>query len=122
MASDAQRIDWSTAEVTDRALSVDFTEPPGKPWRKDFQGVVGLLGRDGQDGWGAIALKKGRIEVAEVAEGSEADLRHFLESAVLQANSHFGTASAGPAADEDAPETPDRRMTATFKRFGLPTQ
>jgi hypothetical protein len=118
--SEAQQIDWSTAEVKGGALSVELTRSPSKSWRKDFERVLTLLGEDGQGGWGEIALAKGRLEVAEVAEGSEGDVRHFLESAVLQVNSDLGAElpTERPAA-ADGP-TPDQRMTATFRRFGLP--
>ena len=121
MDGDAQQIDWSTAKVTDRTLSVRLVERPAKRWREDFQGVLSLLAGEGQRGWGAIKLSKAHIEVADVAEGSEADLRHLLESAVLQANSDVEADSARASPDATgAPETPDRRMTATFRRFGLP--
>lgn len=116
MTSETEQVDWSTSEVKDGTLSVKLTSAPAKPWRRDFQRLLALLDDDGQGGWGQIVLTKRRLEVADVAEGSEDDLRHFLESAILQANSDLGTASA---AAEDAPETRDRRMTATFRRFGL---
>ena len=120
-ANEAQQIEWSTAEVKDGTLSVRLTGAPTKAWRKDFARVLTLLGDDGQAGWGAIALAKRRLEVANVEEGSEADVRHFLESAVLQVNSHLGAeAAAEPPATENA-DTSDRRMTAAFRRFGLPT-
>jgi len=121
MATRVEQVDWSTAEVKDATLSVDLVHAPGKRWRKDFERVLALLGDAGKGDWGEVTVAKGRLRVTEVAEGAEADVRHFIESAMLQVNSHLGAdpAAASPAAHS---ETPDQRMTATFRRFGLPTR
>ncbi|MFZ2112483.1 MAG: hypothetical protein WAU77_01980 [Solirubrobacteraceae bacterium] len=56
------------------------------------------------------------VNVAGVQQGSEPELRHFLESVVLQANSD--TQPEAPE-DDDAGGEPDvdEQMTATFKTF-----
>jgi hypothetical protein len=73
----------------------------------------------GQAAWGEVALSRGRLEVTDVVEGAEGNVRHFLESAVLQVNSDLGAEPLAAPAAEDA-DTADARMTATFRRFGLP--
>jgi hypothetical protein len=119
-ASETPQIDWSTAEVNEGTLSVALTGAATRPWRRDFERVLTLLGDDRHGAWGEIALTKGQVEVSEVAEGSEADVRHLLESALLQVNSDLGAEPpAAPSAGEDVP-APDRRLTVTFRRFGLP--
>jgi hypothetical protein len=81
-------------------------------------GVIERLGRDGHP-WGDIEVGKKKVQVAGVSPGTEVQLRHFLESAVLQAN-----ANAGRTLDEDededgdeAADSPDAEMTAAFRAF-----
>jgi hypothetical protein len=119
MSSPEQRqIDWARAEVKDRALTVGLTGKAGKEWVKRFNGVLGLLGQNA-GGWGEITVHKDMIEVADLQEGSEGDLRHLLESALLQVN-----ADLEPDPDRDAPEAErdpermiDQGMSDTFRGF-----
>lgn len=82
--------------------------------------VIERLGREGPPRrWGAVKVTRGRITVAHVADGAEADLRHELESAVLQANADLGAgadAGAQPVG-RDAGPSRDERMTAAFRGF-----
>jgi hypothetical protein len=102
-------IDWSTAEVRDGKLSVELTEKPSKEWRERLTGVVERLGRDG------VAIKKERLVVEEVAPGTEGDVRHLLESAVLQVNADLAPDEPDEPADERSDA--DREMTDAFRAF-----
>jgi hypothetical protein len=119
MSSPEQRqIDWASAEIEDRALTVGLTGSAGKGWGKRFKGVLGLLGQNA-GGWGEITVRKDTIEVADVQEGSEGDLRHLLESARLQVNADF---EPNPEPDEseaerDPERTIDQGMSDTFRGF-----
>jgi hypothetical protein len=119
MSSPEQRqIDWASAEIKDRALTVRLTGKAGRGWAMHFNGVLGLLEQNAS-GWGEITVHKDTIEVADVQEGSEGDLRHLLESVLLQVNADFE-----PSSDRDAPEaqrdpqrTIEEGMSDTFRGF-----
>jgi hypothetical protein len=124
-ADRARDIDWSGAEFGDGALTVDLKGDGGKGWSKDFSGVLALL-EQSSHGWGKVALKGSRIRVSDVQAGSEEELRHFLESVVLQVNSDLGLQSETTGDDDGADEAQahaqqqeaaERRMAATFRRF-----
>jgi hypothetical protein len=104
-------IEWSGARVDDGELVVELSEPPSAQWRKRATAALGLLQRSGQK-WGDVDIRKDRIVVGDVAEGTEADVRHFVESIVLQANA--GEREPEPEHRDDA----DARMTAAFQAFG----
>jgi hypothetical protein len=123
MAAPEQRnIDWGSAEIEDAKLTVDLTGASSKAWKHRFQGVLTLL-EIPHSRWGPVHLgKKGGIQVAEVQQGAETELRHFLESIVLQANSEL------PQPEEARQDTKeethvdqeaqaDRQMTAAFRAF-----
>ena len=103
-------IDWSTAQVSDAELVVALAPSPPPDWRARAKGAIALLERSGQP-WEAIKVKKDRIVVSGVGEGSEDDVRHFVESIVLQAN-----AGEGEEAEEHVDEA-DERMTSAFQSF-----
>jgi hypothetical protein len=114
-------IEWSTAEMHDGVLSVELTWPASKEWKRRFGGVLALLGRQ-QGEWGEIRLTRRGIEVAEVRPGSEADLRYFLESVVLQANSDLASRASKEGTDADAEDgqpqkQTENQMEATFRAF-----
>ena len=109
------RIDWSTAEVRARTLSVRLAGPTPKGLAKRFDGVRRLL--EHNDGrWGAISVRKRAITVEEVVAGAEADLRHFLESVVLQIDSDLR-----PDPPEERPaddgQRADQQMASRFQAF-----
>jgi hypothetical protein len=108
-------IDWAAASVSDGRLTVPYTSKPSAEWLERLDHVIGRLGRAGSD-WGAIDVAKKKLRVDDVAQGSEADLRHFLEAAVLQANAAEGEERAEAAEEERA--GPDQEMTDAFRSFG----
>jgi hypothetical protein len=103
-------IDWSTAQVSDAELVVALAPNPPSEWRARANGAIALLERPGQS-WKSIKVKKDRIVVSGVGEGREDDVRHFLESIVLQANAGERE-ETGEHVDEA-----DERMTSAFQSF-----
>lgn len=105
---------------------MELTGDAVKGWSKDLAGVLALLEQNNQP-WGVVRISKSVITVADVQEGAEHDLRHFLESVVLQVNSDLGLQAfedAAPATDnEDADSAgraqgaADRHMAAAFRGF-----
>jgi hypothetical protein len=119
MAEQKREIDWAGAEVQGGALTVPLTGGASKAWNERFNGVLRLLERS-NGGWGEVKLAKKAIEVSDLQAGSEADLRHFLESVVVQVNSELAPAEQ-PSSDPDEPVDPqqrtDREMTETLRSF-----
>lgn len=119
------RLDWAAAEVKDGKLEVPLDGELPSGWKKGFDRTVALLG--GGD-WGEVKVKKDRVLVAEVVEGDESRLHHFLESVALQANAPYQEepeadegedAEDGEDADEgEEAEGPDAEMTERFRSFG----
>ena len=111
-------IDWTTASVRDGRLTVGIGGEPGGEWSARVRDVVERLDRPGS-AWGEIAVKTSTLRVNDVAEGAEADLRHLLESAVLQANAEFAPDDEDDDGDDEGSEQ-DRAMTAAFRAFAEP--
>ena len=78
-----------------------------------------------------MSLKKKSVRVADVSEGSEERLRHFLESVVEQANADHrpdesedddddSGSDAEERDDDDAADEPgpDAEMSERFRSFG----
>jgi hypothetical protein len=107
-------IDWSAAEVRDGRLRVPYSDRPSKAWVAAFERVAERLERRGS-GWGELSASRKDLEVEGVAEGEEPALRHFLESALLQANAVEG--SDDEDGEDDDLSDVDRRMTETFRGF-----
>jgi hypothetical protein len=119
MSNPEQRqIDWASAEVKDRALTVGLTGEAPKGWVNRLNGVLGLLGQNA-GGWGEITVRKDTIEVADIQERSEGDLRHLLESALLQVNADFETDPERDASEagRDPERTIEEGMSDTFRAF-----
>ena len=116
-------LSWRTAEVRDGTLTVEIDGDRPKGWKATFHQTVRLLGGGG---WGEVSLKRGTVRVTEVAEGTEDELRHFLEGAIQQANAtHVEPEDeAEDRADEPDEEQEedgdgaDTRMTSRFRDFG----
>ena len=106
-------IDWAAAEVKNSALTVPLSGEPSKAWAERVGEVIDRLGDHA--GWGAIEVTKERMTVASVQSGSEADLRHLLEGAVMQANADF--APAEERQDDDEPGGADGEMAGAFRAF-----
>jgi hypothetical protein len=111
-------IDWTTASVRDGRLTVEIVGEPGSEWSARVREVAERLERPGS-AWGEIAVKKSQLRVKDVAEGAEADLRHLVESAVLQANAEFA-ADDDEDDDDDEGSEQDRAMTVAFRAFADP--
>jgi hypothetical protein len=114
-----REIDWGAAEIRKGTLTVELTGAPSKDWKKRFTSVLGLLELSSR-GWGEVELTKDGIEVEQVREGAEGDLRHQLESVVLEVNSQLqlDDDKDGSESGEDEEERgADERMTATFRTF-----
>jgi len=107
-------IDWSTAKVRERELNVAFAEPISRPERKRMTALVRRLERPGEP-WRTVAVKKSRLVVGEIADGAEDDVRHFLESLLLEANA--ATDDKAEDADRAPVDERDRRMTDVFRSF-----
>lgn len=104
-------IDWRTAQVRERELSVALEEPVSAPERKRMTALVDRLQRPGEP-WSTITVKKGRLIVSEIADDAEDDVRHFLESLLLEAN-----AATDDDAEPEQVDEHDQRMTDAFQAF-----
>jgi hypothetical protein len=105
-------IDWAMAEVADGKLTVAIAGEPSKEWAERVVAIVERLQPAG--GW-SVKAKRKAIEVEGVAPGSEAEVRHLLEGAVLQANSDF--APEEEEEPEDGASEEDTAMTEAFRAF-----
>jgi hypothetical protein len=108
-------IDWGSASVHDGQLTVPLTGKPSREWRERVQSVLERLHQGGTD-WGAITVGKKKVTVEEVGAGSESDLRHLLESAVLQANADV-EADDDTSDEDDERSAADHRATDAFRAF-----
>lgn len=106
-----RQIDWATAAVADRVLTVELTGEPSKRFASHLEGVLGRLETRRA---GAIKVTKRRIEVAAVEADTADDVRHLLESAVAQANADL-VRPAGEAETEE--DDVDTTLTAAFRGF-----
>jgi hypothetical protein len=124
------KLNWSTAKVEDSKLTVDLDGELPSRWKDSFDAIARLL--SGSADWGEVSLKgKKSVRVADVSEGSEERLRHFLESVVEQANAdHRPDDSEGDesdvSGDDDEDEggdddrvqaSPDDEMSDRFRSF-----
>jgi hypothetical protein len=116
--SEAPRIAWDTAEVSDGDLEVELAGELPKGWATRFGEVLARLTQDGERRWGRTKVAKGRIKVRDLSEGCEKDLRHELESALLQANADLGAIETRQEQGTQTPEQQsDERMTGAFRAF-----
>lgn len=119
---EAPALQWSAAEVQNATLSVPIDGDRPKGWKATFEHTVRLLG---SGAWGEVSLKRGRVKVTDVTEGSEDELRHFLEGVVQQANAtHVDSAEDGDEdtdgggdASGESGDDADGRMTSRFRDF-----
>jgi hypothetical protein len=117
-----RNIDWATAETQGATLTVGLTGSSSKAFKQRFERVLALLDTP-HSHWGEVRVNRKVVEVAGVQQGAEGELRHFLESVVLEANSEL--ASPEESTDDAEEETPpvdeaaraDRQMTAAFRAF-----
>jgi hypothetical protein len=119
---EAPALEWSAAAVQDGVLTVAVAGDRPKGWKGTFGRTVTLLGGGS---WGTVSLKGAKIRVTDVPEGSEDELRHFLEAAVQQANAMHLEPDEDPddgsedsETDEGDGDEVDARMTSRFRDFG----
>jgi hypothetical protein len=118
-ARQPRRIDWASAQMRDGTLRVELTGHGSKAWRARFENVLAVLDTP-HSSWGEARLTKKGIRVDGLQPGTESELRHFLESAVLQANADTQTEPPELGAEtEDGKGEPDvdEQMAATFRSF-----
>jgi hypothetical protein len=116
-----REIDWSTAEVRDATLTVSVSGDAPDDWTDYVSGVLERLDR-GTSRWGDIEVEDDEFQVEAVRRGAESDLRHLLESAVLQGNAHFDLGDDEDDERDDAEEDEDdddhdRQMEEVFRSF-----
>jgi hypothetical protein len=118
MAAEQRQIEWDSAEIDDSTLTVQLAGASSKAWKARFESVLALLDTP-HSGWAEIAITKKAIKVSSVQRGSEAELRHFLESAVLQANTDTAPDATSHDDEDDGHEEPDadEQMAQTFRSF-----
>ncbi len=120
MAAEPRQIQWGSAQIEDGTLTVELAGASSNAWKARFENVLTLLDTP-HSGWGEVGLTKRAIKISGVQRGSEAELRHFLESAVLQANTDTAPAASQPDGededeDDDEPNV-DEQMAQTFRSF-----
>lgn len=116
------QIDWASAEVHGGEVTVELNGKIAKDWRERFAAVLHLLGPS-SGGWGEVKLVKRTISVPGLQPQAEGDLRHFLESVVVQVNSELAQEDeqSEPAAQPgDRGAILDAEMTATLRSFAEP--
>jgi hypothetical protein len=116
--AEPRHIDWGSAQIEDGTLTVELTGSASKAWRARFENVLALLDTP-HSSWGEIQLAKSAIKVADPQPGCESELRHLLESVLLQANSDTqpGTLQQDDEDERDHEPDPDEQMAATFRGF-----
>ncbi len=122
--AEPRQINWGSAQIEDGTLTVQLTGSASKAWKARFEDVLALLDTP-HSRWGKVRLTKKGIKITDLQQGSESELRHFLKSILLQANSD--TQPDTPQQDnededeEDKPD-PDEQMAATFRGFAAEHQ
>jgi hypothetical protein len=113
------QIDWGSASVDDGRLTVPLDGEPSKEWVKRVEGVLERL-QSGGKGWGELKVTKKKVTVDDVADGSESELRHLLESAVLQANADLAADEDDDDGKDDERSEADQQKTDAFRAFAPP--
>ncbi|HEV7529760.1 MAG TPA: hypothetical protein VGO29_12760 [Solirubrobacteraceae bacterium] len=117
MAETPASIDWENAEVKEGTATVPLSGDASKAWNQRFEGVAALLARN-DGGWSEIALKKQTIAITQLRPGSEDDLRHFLESVVVQVNSELAPDPEQQTSEPDDPQAAqDEQMAERLRSF-----
>lgn len=114
-----RQINWASAQIEDGTLTVELIGKGSKAWKARFENVLALLDTP-HSTWGEVHLNKNAVKVFDAQQGTESELRHFLESVVLQANSDTQPPAPRAAAQtDDEGDEPDldEQMTATFRAF-----
>jgi hypothetical protein len=121
---DAPHLEWNATAVRDGTVTVPIAGERPKGWKATFERTATLLG-GGR--WGEVSLKKENVKVAGVGEGSEEELRFFLDGVIQEANAahvETGEDDEAQSADDASPDEgdggddADARMTSRFREFG----
>jgi hypothetical protein len=115
-AIEARHIKWDSTQIEDGTLIVELTSPNPKIWKERFANVLALLDT-AHSGWGEVHLTKRGIKVEDLQQGNEEQLRHFLESIVMQVNADTGAQENLTVSGTESEPDPDEQMVATFRRF-----
>ena len=110
------KIDWRAASVDDGRLTVPLAGEPPDGFKARLAHVVERLDRGGS-GWGEIKVGKAKLRVDAVVAGSERDLRHFLEAAVLQASADAEDNDDEETGSGDKRSEEDQAQTDAFRAF-----
>jgi hypothetical protein len=125
--SNEPRLDWSSAEVREGALTVGLEGEQPKGWKDSFKTVAHLLSHGESS---PVKLKKHEVRVDQLRPGDEEKVRHLLESIVQQANAdHRPPEDEQDDSDQDEDDqlvqleqigqsTPDAEMADRFRSFG----
>jgi hypothetical protein len=112
-------IDWSSAEVRGGDVTIDLAGEVSKRCRERFEAVRSLLG-ESSGGWDDVKLIKRTVHVHGLQPEAEHDLRHFLDSVLVQVNAEL-PARADEAEQASRPSDRaamrDAQMTATLRSF-----
>ena len=119
--ADQPQLDWNAAEVRDGTLTIEVSGEFDDEWEQTFARTLALLSSSGT--WGSVSLKKGKVTVEGVQEGSEDNVRFALDGAVQEANAHHGPEDSEESdedaesedADDSEGDDTDRRMTERFR-------
>jgi hypothetical protein len=110
-----REIEWNSAEVSDGLLTLSLSNKSSKAWKSQFDAVARLLSVE-QRSWGEVSLTKAGIAVQGVSRGSEDELRHLLESIVMEVNAAFAPEPVG-ATEETPRQSEDREIAEAFRAF-----
>ena len=110
----APGFDWASATVDDGELTVPVLGTPPRGWAKALRHVIDRLERTGH-GLGAVKVSKKQVTVGDVSAGTEADVHHFLESALLQVNADMSADEEAESETERSED--DQEMTDAFRSF-----
>jgi hypothetical protein len=114
MAPDRQataELDWGQAVVRDGTLTLPLSQKASKRWVAEVESILDRLAPRAE-----VDVGRERLTVA-VQAGGEGDVRHLLESAVLEANSRLSAEDDDGGADDVGGDREDAAMTATFRSF-----
>jgi hypothetical protein len=109
------KIDWGAASVDGGRLTVPLAGELPDGFKARLTRVVERLDRGGS-AWGAVKVGKAKLRVEAVAAGSERDLRHFLEAAVLQASADADEEDDDEATGDERSDE-DQALTDAFRAF-----
>jgi hypothetical protein len=116
-------IDWNSASVRAGRLTVDLIGTTDEAWDQALRWELNARLRETQAGvWGEIEYTGGGLSVDTVGEGSEPEVRRFLDALVESTNNRpqrdpvgAGKARERRERNEDEDPQSDQRMTERFK-------